>query len=699
MNFKPALSYLTQGTEYFRGPVYTAQERNESRYGSVHHASSMLGQASSKLNAKQSQSEPHLRTPNYSNDGQGNVRKAAETFHPNEATPDEDSYRNDPDKQDHLLKLPQDSYSGPDSYLTITPASSKAPPLPPLGTYQLETPKEIHQSPNAHYQTQKAKESFIRHGDQYQIPSSTEFYKPIMINLQPLDPNEPYKGHLDGYQFQPPKQTYEPQTGVYQYANMKESMKQPQHTQKPPKPKEYNTPTLDTYQLPESKDSSTNPAKILQPPKSKNSFKPPTSTYHDIKLEDSLTPTVDMQNHPESEDLFKQYMGLHKPPNSQDILSPPLDMYEYPKLNDSYKLQRDRHQPQKQNYIFQGGMESYRPLPAKEIHKPLVLSPEEFYKPPTKLQMPAKDDNKTPSSSETVQELSQPFPLTHANNHSEDIDDDIYFDYDPSTYVQKEIQKENSNGHAHNDSHKYDYSALLHGIEQIYSHEYDHLAEQLHAPERNHSHKYPSHDYSGFYLHPPPSFPNHSNAAPPHPPKEQPSEEILEVPPPPAKETDGLLSPPPSEPHEAPPPSSKEPYGATFPLHLDPYGAPMYLPEQTHAAPIHPPNYVYGIHAFEYPYGVPPAPHATISPPPPTPPAKHKRVEYYHIGLKLYVVPAVFTFLFMPFMLAYIIRSVIRHKVKAPFTYWQTARKIDLDKNEMERRVATALDAVEKRYK
>jgi hypothetical protein len=386
-------------------------------------------------------------------------------------------------------------------------------------------------------------------------------------------------------------------------------------------------------------------------------------------------------------------------------------MYEYPKLKDSYKPQRDRPQPQKQNYIFQGAMESYRPLPAKDIHKPLVLSPKEFYKPPMKSQIPSKDDNKMPSSSETVQELSQPSPITHANNHSEDIDDDVYFDYDPSTYV----QKENSNGHAHNDSHKYNYSEQmhsteqLHATEQLYSHEYDHLAEQLSDPERDHSHKYPSHDFSGFYLHRPPAPlppsppppPNHSNAAPPHPPKEELPEENLKVPPPPANETDGSLSPPPSEPHEAPPPSSKEPYGATPPLHIGPYGAPMYLPEQTYAAPIHPPNYVYGINAFGYPYGVPPTPPATIPPPPPPPPPppKHKHVGYYYIGRKLYLVPAVFSFLMIPYILAYMIRSIIRHKVKVPFTYWQTARKIDLDKNEIERRVARVLDAVEKRYK
>jgi hypothetical protein len=122
----------------------------------------------------------------------------------------------------------------------------------------------------------------------------------------------------------------------------------------------------------------------------------------------------------------------------------------------------------------------------------------------------------------------------------------------------------------------------------------------------------------------------------------------------------------------------------------------MYLPEQTHAAPIHPPKYVYGIHTFGYPYGVPPHPTTTI--PPPSPPPKRRRVGYYYIGRKLYLIPAVFSFLFIPYILAHIIKSVIRRKVNAPFNYWKTARKIDLEENEIERRVARALQAVEKRY-
>ena len=704
-NFKSAPGYLTHDTEYYTGPVYTAQKRKEPNYGSAHPASIMLGQDLSKLKSEQSEPQAPILTANYSRNGQGNVHKAPENFHPKEATPYEVSNRNESEKQTHFLKLPQDSYDGPDSYHTTTPASSKSPPLPPLGMYQLETPKDDHKAPNAHYQPQKPKESVTRFWDQHKFPPSTEFYKPIMPNFKPPDPNEPYNGHLEGYQFQPPKEIYEPHMGAYQFANMKESMKQPHRAQKPPKTKESLTPPSHIYQITESEDSFTTPAKILQPTKSKYSFKPPITTYHDIKPKDSLTPPVDMHNHPESEDLFKQYMDVHKPPKPQEILRPPVDMYEHPKLKNSYKPQMDRPQIQEQKYVFQGAMESNRPLPAEEIHKPLFLSPEEFYKPPVKSHIPSKDDNIMPPSSVFLKILSQPSSQTHTNNHSEDIDDDIYLDYDPSTYV----QKENSNVQAHNDSHEYDYSEEMHAPEHVYSYEDDHLAEQLHVPEHDHFYKYPSQDYSGFYLHPPPPPPppphNQSNGSPPPPPKAlngfmpQPPKDKLEAPPSSAKETNGSPSPPPSEPHEAPTPSSKEPYGTPPPLHVGPYGAPIYLPEQTYAAPLYPSKYVYGVHDFGYPYGVPPPSSTTTTPPPPTPSPKPNRVGYYDIGRKLYLIPAIFSFLFIPYVLALIIRSITRHKVNTSFRPWETVRKIDLDENEMGRRVARALDAVEKRYK
>ena len=69
MNFKPALGYLQQNAEYYTGPVYTAQERNESSYGSAHPASITLGQDSSKLKAGQSESHPPLLAANYSRNG------------------------------------------------------------------------------------------------------------------------------------------------------------------------------------------------------------------------------------------------------------------------------------------------------------------------------------------------------------------------------------------------------------------------------------------------------------------------------------------------------------------------------------------------------------------------------------------------------------------------------------------------------
>jgi hypothetical protein len=92
-----------------------------------------------------------------------------------------------------------------------------------------------------------------------------------------------------------------------------------------------------------------------------------------------------------------------------------------------------------------------------------------------------------------------------------------------------------------------------------------------------------------------------------------------------------------------------------------------------------------------------------MPPPPPLPASakrkKNTRLSYYYIGRKLYLFHAVFALLFLPWVLTYIIRSIIRRKVNQTFIYWDTARKIDLDKNEMERRLARALEAVEKRYK
>jgi len=441
-DFKPALSYLPQDTEYFTGPVYTTQERKEPSYGSAHPASSMLGKDAFKLKAEQSELQSDILTTNYFRNGRGNAHKSPGTFHPKEATPDKDSNRNDPDKQAHFLKLQQDSYNGPDSYLTTTPASFKSPTLPPLGIYQLESSKEDHKAPNAHYQPQKPKEFVTLHRDQHQIPSSTEIQKTFMLNLQPPDPYETYKGHLDGYQSQLPIEIFEPLMSTSQYANMKESMKQPQHTQKTPKPKEALTPPSDTYQLTESEDSYTTPAKILQSPKSKYSFKPPASSYHAVQPEDSLTPRVEFDNHPESEDHLKEYTDAHEPPKLQDTLTQLVETYEHPELKDSYKPQLDRPQHQEKKYVFQGAVESHRPLPAKEVHKPLFLSPEEFYKRPTKSHTPTKDYKKMPSTSESLKELSQHSPQRYASRHIEDIDDDIYLDYNPSKYVHKENSKE-----------------------------------------------------------------------------------------------------------------------------------------------------------------------------------------------------------------------------------------------------------------
>jgi hypothetical protein len=64
----------------------------------------------------------------------------------------------------------------------------------------------------------------------------------------------------------------------------------------------------------------------------------------------------------------------------------------------------------------------------------------------------------------------------------------------------------------------------------------------------------------------------------------------------------------------------------------------------------------------------------------------------------LYLIPAYFSFLFIPYVLALIIKSVIRHKVRAPFNYWATVQKRELGADDMEKRVARALEAAEQKY-
>jgi uncharacterized membrane protein len=82
-----------------------------------------------------------------------------------------------------------------------------------------------------------------------------------------------------------------------------------------------------------------------------------------------------------------------------------------------------------------------------------------------------------------------------------------------------------------------------------------------------------------------------------------------------------------------------------------------------------------------------------------TPPPKRIRYGYYHIGRKLYLIPAYFTALFIPYVLALIIVSVVRHKVRAPFKYWSSAQKRDLSSADTAERVARAIEAAERRYK
>jgi hypothetical protein len=85
--------------------------------------------------------------------------------------------------------------------------------------------------------------------------------------------------------------------------------------------------------------------------------------------------------------------------------------------------------------------------------------------------------------------------------------------------------------------------------------------------------------------------------------------------------------------------------------------------------------------------------------PPPPPPTKRKRFGYYQIGRKLYLIPAYFTALFIPYVLALIIKSVLKRKVRAPFNYWAATQGRELGPDATAERVAKALGAAERRYK
>jgi hypothetical protein len=61
------------------------------------------------------------------------------------------------------------------------------------------------------------------------------------------------------------------------------------------------------------------------------------------------------------------------------------------------------------------------------------------------------------------------------------------------------------------------------------------------------------------------------------------------------------------------------------------------------------------------------------------------------------MIPAYFSFLFIPYVLALIIKSIRRHKVRAPFNYWQTHKR-ELGSDDTASRVARALETAEHRY-
>jgi hypothetical protein len=85
--------------------------------------------------------------------------------------------------------------------------------------------------------------------------------------------------------------------------------------------------------------------------------------------------------------------------------------------------------------------------------------------------------------------------------------------------------------------------------------------------------------------------------------------------------------------------------------------------------------------------------------PPPPPPPKRVRYGYYQIGRKLYLIPAYFSALFIPYVVVLILISVLKHKVRAPSKYWASTQKRELGSDDTAERVARALEAAERRYK
>ncbi|XP_023714966.2 extensin-3-like [Cryptotermes secundus] len=579
-DFKSALSHLAQDVRYYTRPVYRAQDRNggPEPLTSVHHS-----QDSTKRGTDQSPP-----TANYSH------YKAPQISRYTEATQDKASGLNDSDRE----PLPQDPYSGPDSYHTTPPAPPKSPLPPPTDMLQLQPPKKSPMSNIFKYDPQKSKEPVVQPVDTYRIPPSTDFYKSIVSNYRSPDPKELYTASVENYQLQPPKEIYEPEIDAYQHARPKESMKSPEQIYQPPKPK------------------------------------------------DSLT----------------LHMGMYQPPNLKYYYKPPIDSHEPPL--------------------------------AKEPHKPpLVLSPE-FYKSSMEATKPSKDPHDVPPSADSL--IHHSSPSEDVNDHrpqepsyTAHLQDDVYVDYDPSSHSHKEKLHEHDHPHDHDHSQEY-----------VYSH---------HEPPAPPKNSYgapppPSKDTYG-----PPSSPSRQPYGTPPPPSKDiygappPPKDIYRDRPPPPKGSYAVPPPPPKETYGAPlppPPPPKDSYGAPPPPPKDSYGAPPPPPKDSYGAPPPPKEpYMYDASPYHHAYGAPPAP--PMAPPPPPPP-KRKRFGYYQIGRKLYLIPAYFTALFIPYVLALIIKSVLKRKVRAPFNYWAATQSRELGPDvtaERVARVARALQAAGRRYK
>ncbi|XP_069689107.1 uncharacterized protein [Periplaneta americana] len=189
---------------------------------------------------------------------------------------------------------------------------------------------------------------------------------------------------------------------------------------------------------------------------------------------------------------------------------------------------------------------------------------------------------------------------------------------------------------------------------------------------------------------PPPSPPKDSYGPPPPPP---PKDSYGPPPPPPPKDSYGPPPPsPPKDSHGPPPPSPpKDSYGPPPPPPpKDSYGPPPPPPpkDSYDHGPPPPPKDSYG----------PPHPHPTMPPPKEEEKKKQRPYGFYYIGRKLYLIPAYFAFLFIPYVLALLLRAIYRHKFRTAFPGRKQEGRALAGLNSSTERIITAMETAESKY-